>query len=498
MGGIFYMIKLAQVLFYFSFVLLLSACGANYLSTSTIQQSNSIPQSFNNEKLLQVSQQNTTNFLEDTEISIEDFQNGLNKMFHMEHLKTILELALQKNTDILISKERIIQAQAQLNGAWGSIFPTLSAGADTSSSRTQTHVNPTQTSTNNSSSVRANLSWEIDLLGKNWLAKNALQQSYFQSLENLKNIQISLLAEVASSYFTLKNINDNLNLTAQNIALYEQILEIVRLKTESGLVDSTELFDAQDDLTNTKISFEQLKTSKESAKNALLVLLDLKALPSDLEKSLLESSSYTHPIEVVLEDYKLPQVQSFDKIPAQVILTRPDVKAQVYALYAQNYNKASTRAALFPSLSINGSLQEMLNSPTSLVMQIAGSITAPLLNRATLNQNYTLASSQLKESELTLTNTINTALSEIENTLFDTQSTALQLSHAKERLQNAREYFSFFSARYEVGLIDSWDFYRNQVSLNSAQISINDTYLKGLQSYITLFKVFGGRLEIVE
>ena len=59
-------------------------------------------------------------------------------------------------------------------------------------------------------------------------------------------------------------------------------MELTRLKVENGLLDSTELFDAQDMLTDEQNTLEQLKTLQEETKNALLVLLDIKNLPFNL------------------------------------------------------------------------------------------------------------------------------------------------------------------------------------------------------------------------
>lgn len=403
--------------------------------------------------------------------------NELDAIFGDSTLTHLLEIALLRNTDVAIAKERIIQAQASRDAAWGNLLPTLNASA--SAGKNHDFKNNNSNADSTTKNIGANLAWEIDLFGKNTAAKNAAEQHYFATLSNLQNTQLALLAEVCNNYFLLQNIALNLEISRVNLELYAQILDAVRLMTEAGTLDSTYLFDAQDDLTNAQIAYEQLKTSRVAARNALLVLLDQKSLP--------QLPAMSHK--------PLPKITLLSELPASVILQRPDIKAQIHTLYAAAYNADSAQAALFPTLSLNGSLQSALQSPTTFTGQILASLTAPLLNRAALNAQVESTRSLLRENESLLRNAINTALSEIDNALFDVQSNQEQLAYAKQRLRNAEEYFSFFSARYEIGLINSREYYSNQVSLNNAQIAINETYLRNLQSYITLFKAFGGQIN---
>ena len=401
--------------------------------------------------------------------------NELDAIFGDSTLTNLLEIALMRNTDVAIAKERILQAQANRDAAWGNLFPTISASA----SAGKNHDFKNNDSSATTKNIGANLAWEIDLFGKNTAAKNAAEQHYFATLSNLQNTQLALLAEVCNSYFLLQNIAQNLEISRVNLELYARILDAVRLMTEAGTLDSTYLFDAQDDLTNAQIAYEQLKTSRVAARNALLVLLDQKSLPQ----------------LPAMQHKPLPKITLLSELPASVILQRPDIKAQLHTLYAAAYSADSAQAALFPTLSLSGSLQSALQSPTTFTGQILGSLTAPLLNRTALNAQVENTRSVLRENETLLRNAINTALSEIDNALFDVQSNQEQLAYAKQRLRNAEEYFSFFSARYEIGLINSREYYSNQVSLNNAQIAINETYLRNLQSYITLFKAFGGQIN---
>ena len=132
----------------------------------------------------------------------------------------------------------------------------------------------------------------------------------------------------------------------------------------------------------------------------------------------------------------------------------------------------------------------------NIAWQLAASLTAPLLNRTQLTQNYLLQDALLKESYLTLQKNLNTALSEIENAIFNTQNTQLQLENNKHGLQNAKEYYNFSNNRRNMGLIDDLEHLNNTAFLNNSQKNLNTSTNAKLQALITLFKAFGGNLYL--
>ncbi|WP_104722136.1 TolC family protein [Helicobacter mesocricetorum] len=437
-----------------------------------------IPQSFSNEEILiHSSNTNLTASLTPKE--------QLNTLFLDESLSELYEIALQSNTDLQIMQTRIQQANAQLKSAWGGIFPTLNGNLNTANNHSRSNTSPVSKSSSQTTQIAATLSWEIDLFGRLNANKNAKESLYYQSLENLKNAEISLLANITSLYFTLRETTLNILLTEKNITALTQILELTRLKVENGLLDSTELFNKQDLLSNEQNTLQSLKMQLEETKNALLLLLDLNNLPFDIHNSF---------------SFHNPQPLNPHMIPADVLLSRPDIQASIQSLYAQIYNKANAKASLFPILSFNANLNEILHSSTqnsgNIAWQLAASLSAPLLNRTQLTQNYFLQDALLKESYLTLQKNLNTAFIEIENAIFNTQNTQSQLENNTHRLQNAKEYYDFSNNRRITGLIDDLEYLNNVTLLNNSQKSFNSSKNAKLQALITLFKAFGGNLYL--
>lgn len=459
--------------------LIFLGCAANLPKESEITQT--LPQSFQNTSLISVNPDSKP-IVKATPIE------QMKILFNYDSaLISLFEIALSQNLDLQIMNARILQAQAQLKSAWGDLFPSVDGSLGATESHTRTNTTRVQKTQSYTSQVGATLSWEVDLFGRLQHAKNAKASLYEKSLQDLENAKITLLGDIASCYFSLLESSQNIDLTQENITHYENALELTRLKVENGLLDSTELFEKQDMLTNEQNTLESLKSIFEENKNALLVLLDKNMLPFAIESQ--TSPNFTTEL-------------SLDSIPAEVLLARPDIKAALFSLYAQSYTKANAKASLFPVLSISANLNEILDSNTqasgNLAWQLASSLTAPILNRTQLTQNYFLQDALLKESYLTLQKSLKNALSEIENTSFNVKSTDLQLQNSQKRMENAQNYFEFSSSRHLVGLIDSLEHSLNAASFNNSKKSLNSAKFENLKALVLLYKAFGGDLNLAQ
>lgn len=451
-------------------------CATNLPTEAEIVQS--LPQTFQNTPLISIEteSQSTNKATPSEQIKI---------LFDDSTLENLFEIALDKNLDLQKMNTKILQAKAQLKSAWGELFPKVDANVNANESHSRTNTTPTQKTQTYTSAVGATLSWEIDLFGRLQHSKNAKVSLYEKALQDLENAKITLLGDVATFYFTLLETHQNILLTQENVLHYNEALELTRLKVENGLLDSTELFEKQDLLTNEQNALESLKSLYEENKNALLVLLDMLEIPFTIE-------SQTLP--------KVATKLQLDSLPARVLLSRPDIRAALFSLHAQVYTKANAKASLFPILSISANLNEILDSNAqasgNLAWQFASSLSAPILNRTQLTQNYFLQDAILQESYLTLQQSLKNALSEIENTSFNVQSTTLQLQNSQIRADNAQSYFEFSSSRHSVGLIDSLEHALNAASLNNAQKSLNSARLENLRAFVLLYKAFGGDLNL--
>lgn len=462
-----------------SIALMLCACSTKLPTTQELQHQTHIPTSFRNHIA-------STNAHKQELLGtpITRFY----KLFDDMQLHKLLDIALERNTNVLIMASRLNQAKSQVKINTASMFPAINGniGTNYTDRRTQSQSLLIRPGTN-STSANLSLSWEVDLFGK----LNALRQSSKKDQEvaqaNLQNAQISLLAEVSILYFTLK---DNAYAIMHNTQILENLREIDSISQQQyqkGLITLNAYKDIKAAFLTQQNTLESLHYTYEQNKNALLVLLDLTNLESPMQ--FLDSSN------------TLPHIATFDvhSIPVDVLLERSDVQASIFALHSQLYKATNAKVAQLPSISLSGSIGQVLYSniaSNSLVFQIANSLATPLLNRTSLRENYKIQQELSKEAFYTLQNTINTALSEIENALFDKDSKQRQVQNSKAVLEIGEQTYQTDNAQWQRGIIDANTFLNSTNTYLSTQTQYFTAQVNEIISVITLFKAFGGALYI--
>ena len=201
--------------------------------------------------------------------------------------------------------------------------------------------------------------------------------------------------------------------------------------------------------------------------------------------------------------WTFPHIADFyiEKMPSDILLSRPDIQASIYALHAQLYKQTNAKAARLPTISLSGSIGDILystnaNSIGSIVFQIANSITAPLLNRTSLKQNYLIQKELSNEAYYTLQNNVNIALGEVENALFDIQSKKNQLQNTQNMYDIGTKAYESNSTKNKRGLLDTNDFLSTENTYLNLQSQLHNAKINEILSLITLFKALGGNLAL--
>ena len=408
-------------------------------------------------------------------------------------LHTILHIALEKNTNVLTMISRIKQAKSQVKINTASMLPTINAGLNSSyiDNRTlsqSTIVRPGANSINASLSM----SWELDLFGKLNALRQSSKKSYLQAQSNLAYAQISLIAEVATLYFTLRDNAHSVKIAKATLENLQQIEQINTDRFRIGLIDINAYQSIVANTRTQKNNYESLLYTFEQNQNALLTLLNIPLEELKQKINFLDS-----------KEYEFPQIRAFyvDKMPSDVLLSRPDIQANIYALHAQLYKQTNANAARLPTISLSGSIGDILystsgNSVGSIVFQIANSIATPLLNRTSVKQNYLIQKELSNEAFYTLQNSINIALGEVENALFDVQSKKRQLQNTQDVYDIGLKAYKDNSAKSTRGLLDKNDFLGLENSYFSLQTQLFSAKTNEVLSVITLFKALGGNLAL--
>lgn len=444
-------------------LVVLSGC-VHTMADDEIKSSYNIPEHFRNASHIDNLNENKQ------ALSYKDPVAEIKSMLQDNNFTSIIDLAMEENPDLLILLSKINQARYQLKSATGSMIPQVSGSLDYSYGESSDGLNGS-----------LNLSWEVDIYGKLDALRKSQKELIKYAEENYVNGQVTMAADVATYYFSLRKSAAQVFFANQISQNYEDILEIYTQMRSAGLIDEAEYISTTMDYLDAQNNEQQYKIEMEQNKNALYALINNKEININTDE--------------IYDTAFVPHIPKINDIPTQVILNRPDVRASVYTLNSELYNRYNKKMSLLPSLTINGNLGQLLASSTGvgdLVWQIGISLMAPILNRQELYAQLKIQEETVKQAELSLQKSINTAISDMENAGFAMSSSNRTFDNMKSILESAKMSMDILESRWKTGLIDDVEYLKAQNDFLNTFISFYSAWYDNISSSIMLYKAFGG------
>ncbi len=401
-------------------------------------------------------------------------------------LTHLIERAVKANLDLKKARAQVRKARARRGIAEAGFLPSLNG----SGSATWTHT------TGNGSAVAASAtanelysasldaSWELDIFGGVRRSVEAAQGDLQASDENLRNVLVSLLSEVALNYFDVRTYQDRLNVAESNLRSQTETLELTQWRYQAGLTDELAVQQARYNAENTRSQIPVLRTGLDAAMNRIAVLLGDQpgAIHAELDQA---------------EPVPVPPLQVAVGIPADLLRRRPDVRQAERELAAQTARIGVATADLYPKLTLGGSIGLEAFSLTNLssgAMSLSGgpSITWAIFKGGAIRQNIELQSALQEEALVHYESVILSALEEVENVLrayVETQERKKSLSDATQAAQKAAE---LAQQKYQAGLTDFTSVLDAQRSLLSLQEQLTISNGNVSANLVRVYKALGG------
>ncbi len=255
---------------------------------------------------------------------------------HDAHLNALMDQALVNNPGLLATYERLAQAKAVAKKDGAGQFPTLDvrAGADRTTRR-----NAGVTTSTNNWSVGASAGYEVDLWGRVRSTAQAARLDMRASEADLKAAGMTLSASVANAWYRLVEQQAQVDLLTEQLAINEQIQELINLRFKRGLVRAADVLRQRQFAEATRGQMALARSRKSVLAHQLAILLGQPPLfgVADSTANLINLSP-------------LPQVG----VPADLIQRRPDIQAAFFDVMAADKRVASAVADRFPRLSLSG------------------------------------------------------------------------------------------------------------------------------------------------
>lgn len=394
-------------------------------------------------------------------------------------LTSLVLQSMQRNTDVQAASAALRQARALRDVAAGALLPVVAGSASAQHGTSGTN------STGNSFKLGADASWEIDVFGGNRSALAASEASATAAAANLGNVQISIGAEVALSYITLRNAQARLEIAEANLMSQTETAQITQWRLQAGLVSSLEDAQARAAVAQTQAQLPVLQIAIDQTQRALAVLT------GQPPAALLQVLTGKRPIPIAAPDLAL-------SLPTETLRQRPDVRAAEYSVTAASARVAQADAARMPSFKLNGSLG--LNALTlgrlthgaALVNALLGGVSVPIFNGGVLSAQVRAQEAALQQAQATHRGTILTALKDVENALIALRGDRERLTRLTLASEAANDAALYARQRYSSGIVDFQTVLETQRTQLNTQDSVASVTADIAADHVRLYKALGG------
>jgi len=411
------------------------------------------------------------------------------KHFGDATLDRVIEQAVEANKDLAIAYERVLQARAARQISKSGLYPTVDGTGNLSRQRTSENVgipsNGGGGATDTYYGAGAGVAWELDVLGGVRRSIEAADAGLQASEETYRDFMVLLLADVASNYVEARTLDERIVLAQENIKTQQGSLKLAEDRFEAGLVPKLDITQAQTNLSNTQAFLPQLSIERIAVINRLSVLLG--GYSYETQALLGASSSIPKPPE-----------QAAAGTPAEVLRSRPDVRAAERRLASQNARIGVAEADLYPRFTLNGDFQ-LLSTESGDVFDSGSrdygfgpAFRWNIFSAGRVRSQIEIEESKTREAYLAYENVVLSAVGEVETSMGGLAFERDRLAALRIASSSASETVSLVKDNYAKGLVD----FQNVLDAERTATSTDDNQAlsKGRMAkfYIDLYQSLGG------
>jgi multidrug efflux system outer membrane protein len=398
-------------------------------------------------------------------------------------LSSLMERAVAGNLDLKEARARIRETRARRGIAGADFFPTLEATGSATKSRSSEETGTGKTREFYVAGFDAG--WELDLFGGVRRSVEAAEADIQATQEGLREVLVSLTAEVALNYVEVRTYQKRLAVTEANLKIQQETYSLIQSRYQAGLGDELAVQQARSNLESTRSQIPTLRTSLEASKNRIAVLLGEQpgALYAQLENY--------KPIPVVPLDVAVG-------VPADVLRRRPDVRKAERELAAQTARVGVATADLYPKFTLKGSIGLEALSLGNLIaagsrtFSIGPRITWPIFNAGSIRANMEVQSALQEQTMIQYESTVLSALEEVENALVAYVEEQIRRASLSEAADAAKQALELAQYKYQTGLTDFITVLDAQRSLLTYEEQLAQSAGSITSNLVRLYKALGG------
>lgn len=334
-------------------------------------------------------------------------------------LNRIVDKGLQHNLDLKLAAQRIAEARAMAGQSKSKLGPSIDLTTSAQQLRGgfsqgiiripsngppagSSFVSPFETGVLQGG---LDMKWELDFFGTNRAALAASRADVAVEEEKLRDLQISVSAEVARNYLELRGFEERLAITQRNITAQRDLLLLTEVRADAGLASQVDVERQRVLLANTEATIPVLQADRELRLNRLAVLTGEERITLNPSSTMLEAPPTSR------------------EISSDLLKRRPDVRAAEAKLQGAMSRLKQARTDLYPKISINGLLGRQGTSFSSLsfgggnFFNLGPQLQLPIFNTSRIKSNIAANDARVEQERIAWQREILIAFEEAANAL---------------------------------------------------------------------------------
>ncbi len=408
-----------------------------------------------------------------------------NKFIVDPRLKRLVSIALENNRDLRVAALNVEQLRAQYGITRSALFPTVNLGAASS----HQGIGSSNSSTGRRLETRSYevsvgvASYELDIFGRVRSLSDAALQQYFASDAARLGVQISLVSQIANTYFIQRAAIEQINLAEETLKSVGGNYDLMKKRFDAGDVSELDLRSVDVQVQTAKAQLAVYQQRLAETNNALALLLGT-AVPSSL------------PEGRGLEDSLVAEVRA--GVSSELLHRRPDILEAEHNLAAANANIGAARAAFFPRVTLTGSAGTASRSLGDLFQNGSGAwafspqISVPIFDGGFNKANLDAAQIRKQIQVASYEKAIQTGFREVADGLAARTGLNNQIAAYEGLVAAQAKRFELADERYRQGVDSYFEVLNAQQDLFDARQSLIQLRLARAANSIGLYKALGG------
>jgi outer membrane protein, multidrug efflux system len=412
-----------------------------------------------------------------------------------EALQQLIRTALEENLDLQMAAANIDEYQAQLTIAQYDLIPSLSASGTAFGYRNTNNnvlsipgggavpISQRDGTTLSEFSGNVGLKWEVDLWGRIRRSVEAGRAQLLSKQENQRAVVLSLIGNVAESYFDLRALDLQIDITKRTLKAWDDSVRLSKLRYQKGDIPKLDLDRFVAERAGTAAQLADLERQMVQRENQISVLLGHKPMSVSRGRQLTDQPM---PPEVP------------PGLPSELLQRRPDIMQAEQDLAAATAHIGMAQAMRFPQFALTGqaggaqlNISEMSFNPYATFVG-AAALTAPLYNASALGYQVKVAEAKGNQAIAHYRKTILQAFQEVEDALISVQKTKEQQEAQEQQIQALESSLHLADLRYQGGRASYLDLLTAKRTLFDAELALVKTHRNQLVSVVKLYKALGG------